>query len=131
VRTRLGVLNDAVLELKTAVIKVVRTSTDEVNRRGGARLAVDLACRVEQADGRVIEARVADLSAGGASLREASGVVSGRVRVSIEGQLLAGEVISRDETGNLRVKFVADATQEKALAALLERVAVQPLAQAA
>jgi methyl-accepting chemotaxis protein len=131
VRTRLGVLNEAVLELKNTVIKVVRTSTDEVNRRGGERLAVDLACRIEQADGRVIEARLADLSTGGASLREVSGAVSGRVRVGVEGQLFAGEVIGRDDVGNLRVKFVADATHDKMLSALLERMAAKRLARAA
>ena len=131
VRARLGVLNDAVHELKTAVIKVVRTSTDEVNRRGGERLAVDLACRVEQAGGRVIEARVGDISTGGASLREASGVVSGRVRLGIEGELFAAEVINRDEVGNLRVKFIEDATQEKMLSALMERMVARPLPRAA
>jgi len=131
VRARLGVLNDAVHELKTAVIKVVRTSTDEVNRRGGERLAVDLACRIEQAGGRVIEARVGDISTGGASLREASGVVSGRVRLGIEGELFAAEVINRDEVGNLRVKFIEDATQEKMLSALMERMVARPLPRAA
>jgi len=52
VRGNASALEDAVAELRHAVIRVVRTSTAEVNRRGAPRHLVDLACRLTAAVAR-------------------------------------------------------------------------------
>ena len=49
VRENAACLNDAVEELRHSVIRVVRTSTAEVDRRNHEDRAVDLACRLSVA----------------------------------------------------------------------------------
>jgi methyl-accepting chemotaxis protein len=58
----------AVSALKRTVVRVVRTSTTEVDRRGGVRFSVDLPGRVRLAGQDTQAARVIDLSEGGAKL---------------------------------------------------------------
>ena len=59
----------AVSALKQGVIRAVRTSTTEVNRRRSDRLPVDLACRLSVPGQPAREARVGDISEGGACVR--------------------------------------------------------------
>ena len=61
-------LNNAVEELKHSVVRVVRTSTADVDRRHDRRYPEDLACQVTVA-GNSSTARIADLSEHGASVR--------------------------------------------------------------
>ena len=65
VRDNAGGLNTAVEELRHSVIRVVRTSTTEVDRRHDRRFPENLACRISIA-GRSSTAHVADLSEHGA-----------------------------------------------------------------
>jgi methyl-accepting chemotaxis protein len=60
-------LNEAVSSLRRLVVRVVRTSTEEVNRRRYPRVAVDQPCNVVLA-GRTHDARLLDLSRGGAAI---------------------------------------------------------------
>jgi methyl-accepting chemotaxis protein len=60
-----GALGVAVTDLKQSVIRVVRTSTAEVDRRAGSRHDVDVACRL-MAGGQTHAARLDNLSEGGA-----------------------------------------------------------------
>ena len=61
-------LSAAVEELKFAVIRTVRSSADEVDRRTFDRYQVDLPCQVETADRTMHPASIVDLSQGGARL---------------------------------------------------------------
>jgi len=70
-------LNDAVEELRHSVIRVVRTSTAEVDRRQAPRHAVDLQCRLNVPGHGELAAWVTDLSAGGAAIRDAPSVPVG------------------------------------------------------
>ena len=67
----IGSLDTAVDELRHSVIRVVRTSTVEIDRRQARRYQLDLPCRLELAGGGVHAARVADLSDGGAMIEAA------------------------------------------------------------
>ncbi len=60
-------LREAVEDLRHAVIRIVRTSAPEADRRGSQRWRVDLPCRLTVGD-QTLEARVTDLSATGAAV---------------------------------------------------------------
>lgn len=78
-------LDTAVGELRHSVIRVVRTSTAEVDRRRDHRYPVDIACRLSIAGGSYT-ARVADLSAHGAYIRDTPSVPHGtRGALAIDG----------------------------------------------
>jgi methyl-accepting chemotaxis protein len=68
VHENVAALNTALGELRHSVIRVVRTSTTEVDRRHDSRYPVDLACRLAIAGGSST-ARVVDLSEHGAHVR--------------------------------------------------------------
>jgi methyl-accepting chemotaxis protein len=70
-------LVSAVSALKQGVIRAVRTSTIEVNRRRWHRLDVDLACRVSVPGQATRTARVSDISEGGACVRGGPALVVG------------------------------------------------------
>jgi len=124
VRENAAALEAAVAELRHAIIRVVRTSTSDVDRRQAPRCPVDLACRVSVAGG-THAARVADLSATGAHLRDAPVLDPGaRGTMSMDG--VAGPVpfIVRnvDDQGALHVAFEVNEAVQQALAALLDRL---------
>jgi methyl-accepting chemotaxis protein len=78
-------LSNAVEELRHSVIRVVRTSTTEVDRRSGERHAVDLPCRVTVA-GQTYAASLADLSGTGAHVRGTNALRPGdRGTLAIDG----------------------------------------------
>jgi methyl-accepting chemotaxis protein len=68
---------DALLSLRKAVNAVVRTSTEDVNRRLHERAKVNVAGRLSIAGRPDIDVRVIDLSAGGAMLEGVSGIPAG------------------------------------------------------
>jgi methyl-accepting chemotaxis protein len=68
VREIAAALNTAVGDLRNSVIRVVRTSTTEVDRRRVVRHQVDLPCRLSVPGQAVSSAHVIDISEGGASL---------------------------------------------------------------
>jgi methyl-accepting chemotaxis protein len=70
VRENAVALDTAVSNLSHSVIRVVRTSTAEADRRADQRYAVDLPCRLS-IDGAMSEAIVANLSVHGAFVRNA------------------------------------------------------------
>jgi methyl-accepting chemotaxis protein len=74
VRENSEALSHAVGELKHSVVRVVRTSSEEVDRRAARRYPTDLAGEVTLADGSVHAVRVSDLSSGGAGLTGAAGL---------------------------------------------------------
>ncbi len=68
VRTNTTVMAGAVGDLRRAVVRAVRTSTPEADRRGEPRAEVDLTCRVRDGGGVEQAAQVVDLSEGGARI---------------------------------------------------------------
>jgi methyl-accepting chemotaxis protein len=131
VRNDTFALNDAVDDLKSAVIRAVRTSSGEVNRRASERFAVDLPCRIEQAGGTLREARVADISVGGALVRGAPGLEGGEARLLIEGHALTANVVRHDGAGTVSFQFVPAEGQVAWLSALIERERHTGVGQAA
>jgi methyl-accepting chemotaxis protein len=124
VRENAAALEVAVTELRHAIIRVVRTSTTDVDRRQAPRYPVDLPCRLSAAGG-MHEARLADLSATGAHLRNAPPLPPGtRGTISLEGVAMpvAFTVRSVDDRGALHVEFAVDDAVRLALSALLDRL---------
>ncbi len=120
VRASSGNLNDAVHALKHTVVRVVRTATEEVNRRVTARSDTDLPCTVVFDRGEAGAGRLRDLSIGGAMILGLTGTVGSRGQASFSGLTLAFVVRGFEDPDKLNIAFEADADQRKPLAALLE-----------
>jgi methyl-accepting chemotaxis protein len=76
VRGTVTEVTQSVTELRSSLVRVVRTSMAEVDRRLAERVAVDLMARAE-IGGRTLDVRLRNLSAGGALLAPAEGLVRG------------------------------------------------------
>ena len=103
-------LNTSVADLRHAVIRVLRTSTTELERRSAVRYDVDMPCRVEFPGVAACPARVTDISAGGASVRGGPQVpdgTHGMLHLLDAGLALPCSVRSRDEN-MLHLMFSAD-----------------------
>nr|WP_294512284.1 methyl-accepting chemotaxis protein [uncultured Rhodopila sp.] len=119
-------LREAVEDLRHAVIRTVRTSAPEADRRGSRRWRVDLPCRLT-IGGQTLDARVMDLSATGAGVRggfPALGIGrSGVLSIDAVGFPLP-VVVRRSEAGVLGLALALDAEAEAPfrarLAALVE-----------
>jgi methyl-accepting chemotaxis protein len=123
VRENAAALESAVADLRHAIIRVVRTSTTDVDRRRAERYPVDMPCRLTVA-GRVHDARLADLSATGANLSEAPPLAPGATgSVAVEGMAMPVLFVVRsiDDRGALHVEFEMDETARLALSVLLDR----------
>ena len=102
VRESAAGLTASMVDLKRAIVSVIRTSTPQVNRRGSERYAVDLACRVSNDGMPSFEARTADLSSGGARIvcdRPATLGTEGQLRLTTIAEPLAFVVKRIDPDG--------------------------------
>jgi methyl-accepting chemotaxis protein len=123
-------LNTAVGELRQSVVRTVRTSVAEVDRRMFRRHAVDLPCRIEVAGQASQTARIVDLSEGGAHL---TGVAAfpvgtpGALRLDRIGVPLPFKVLD-SEGVNVRVAFATEAPELAELRTMLEQMTVRPAA---
>jgi methyl-accepting chemotaxis protein len=77
VRDDTAALNSMVAGLKDAVIRVVRNSSTDVDRRRTVRYSVDLACQVTVSGQREQRARVVNISEGGAMILGALPLTAG------------------------------------------------------
>jgi hypothetical protein len=117
-------LEAAVANLRHAIIRVVRTSTAEVDRRDTPRYQVDLPCRLHVGDA-VHAASLADLSVSGAHVRDAPPLAAGvRGVVALEGVAARVPFVIRnvDDRGGLHVAFEKDADVRAHVTALLDRL---------
>ncbi len=117
------VLDGAVSNLRRAIIRTVRNSTEEVDRRLFKRHAVDLECRVESG-GTVQSARISDISEGGARLTGVTGLsLSGHATARIDGlpAPMRFTVVGSEDDG-LRIVFESDEAGARGLKALLDRL---------
>jgi len=121
---------ESVAALKATVVRVVRHSAREVDRRAEARIALALPVEVE-AGGASFAATTLDLWTGGCALDEAAAALApgSRVRLRFGGVLgglaLGAEVLPRHEgERRVRLRFGAlEPAQQARLAALLPREA--------
>nr|WP_294528960.1 methyl-accepting chemotaxis protein [uncultured Rhodopila sp.] len=119
-------LREAVEDLRHTVIRMVRTSAPEADRRGCRRWRVDLPCRLT-VGGQTLDARVTDLSAAGAGVRgavPAPGIgCRGVLSIDAVGFPLP-MVVRRSEAGVLGLALALDAATDvrfqARLAALVE-----------
>ena len=125
VRDNAASLTRQVEELRHMVIRVVRTSTAEVDRRTSVRQATDLPCRLNVAGG-VQGARVIDVSLGGAAVRDGPALdagTSGTISLDGLGTPVPFSVRARVD-GVPRLAFAADAAARGALRAWLDNLAL-------
>ncbi len=118
----IGSLDTAVDELRHSVIRVVRTSTVEIDRRQGRRYQVNLPCRLELAGGGNHTARVVDLSDGGAMIEAAPQMQvgdRGLLRLDCFSSALPFTVRDAD-AGIAHVVFALDAATAASFHAMLD-----------
>jgi len=120
-------LNTLVGELKRSVIRVVRTSTAEVDRRHSARYPVTLPCRVTVTGLGTQPATVADLSEGGALIRGGPALLPG-ARGTLDVDRIDVKLpfvvrIADHEASHLA--FELDAATASRFAQMLQRVTMQ------
>jgi methyl-accepting chemotaxis protein len=125
VRDNIIALNQVVEELRHSVIRTVRTSTTDVDRRQTPRRPVDLAARLGVAGQDEHVVRLSDLSEGGAHVRNAPVLPAGtRGTLRIDGLGLGLPWVARGTTGDdLHLEFTADDAGRTAVRSLLERLA--------
>ena len=119
-------LNGAVEELKHSVVRVVRTSTAEVDRRCDQRYAADLPCRISIA-GKMTTARIADLSVRGGCVRGGP-----MVPIGMRGSLMMERVdcplpfsVRSVESDALHVEFELDEATTEKFRAIPERLSTR------
>jgi methyl-accepting chemotaxis protein len=120
----IGSLDTAVDELRHSVIRVVRTSTVEIDRRQARRYQVNLPCRLEIAGGGDHAARAADLSDSGAMIEAAPQMQAGdRGVLRLDGFSSALPFTVRNADGGIaRVVFALDEATAASFHAMLDRL---------
>jgi methyl-accepting chemotaxis protein len=120
----IAALKTAVGDLKQSVIRVVRTSTTEVDRRQSARVKTSQACRVSVSGAGSHEARLVDLSEAGAAIRGSASLQAG-ARGTMDvvgiGASLPFAVRSVDAQGNAHLSFSLDEQRTEQVRAFLAR----------
>jgi methyl-accepting chemotaxis protein len=126
-------LSVAVEDLKTAVIRTVRTSAAEVNRRAFQRHGFDLPCQVETPDRAMHPARIVDLSEAGAHIQGTINLTTGargRLHTERAGTPIDFVVASRTPTA-VHVSFPPNEATAAAIRKLLQQPAAQQSRQTA
>ena len=119
-------LEDAVQILRGTVIRVVRTSAEEVNRRMNQRHQVDLPARLCLPDRPERQVRLGDLSLAGAMVLNTDDVALGeQARLIVEGITLDVTFRVSDGKGRSGVSFTPDPETAERLAALIGRLTPQ------
>jgi methyl-accepting chemotaxis protein len=118
-------LDGAANQLKLAVIRIVRTATPEVDRRGTPRYPIDVAGRLSSA-GQTHAVRVSDISEGGANVPGGPNLPQGaRGLLSLDG---VGAAIPCSVVGHrggaLRLAFELDTAGRATLQPFLQRLSL-------
>ena len=120
-------LRDCIDKCRTlhSVIRVVRTSTTEVDRRKAIRHQIDLPCRLNVHGHAAYTARVTDISEGGASIRDGPSLPAGtRAELALDGiGFMLPCVIRAGSDDSLHLMFELDATTRVKFQPVLERPA--------
>jgi methyl-accepting chemotaxis protein len=117
-------LTNLVSDLRRTLVRIIRTSTTEVDRRGGPRYSVDIACRVTMTGQAERTARVVDLSQGGARIEGAGSVpVGSSGTLALDGTETGLPFTVRDNSGGgLGVAFEPGPLAAATLRPVLERL---------
>ena len=123
-------LESAVHDLRQTLIRTIRTSTAEADRRTSRRYAIDIQCRVDLPGLAGQTARVVDVSEGGARVVGLSGMTPGtRGTLRMDGLTVAlaiESLKSADEASHLR--FHANESEQRVLQAFLEKLTLKSAA---
>jgi len=114
VRQAIGAVTSNISDLKELLVRVVRTSTEEADRRQEERYPAQIAAKVHGSRGQIAGA-ITDISTGGAFISGRFDLAPGATAtVEIQGlpDRLAFEVRDRSDSG-LRVKFAFEGSQEQ------------------
>jgi methyl-accepting chemotaxis protein len=125
VRDTAAVLNGAVGELRHSVIRVVRTSTTEVDRRRTAWYQVDLPCRLSGPGQATCNARVANISEGGVAVHGGPSLPPGtRMALHLDNVNFALPcTVSSSDQDMLHLTFELDDATVAKFRPILERLA--------
>ncbi len=120
-------LNGAVSDLRHSVIRVVRTSSAEVDRRQAVRFQVDLPCRLNVPGQAASGARVANISEGGASIRGGPKLAEGtHGELHLDGfGFVLPCVVRGSDDGMLHLVFELDEAEKAKFRPAVERLAQQ------
>ena len=130
VRDDTVVLNVKVGELRHTLVRIVRTSTTDVDRRAHERYAVELQCKVTVAGHAPYAACMADISAGGAALKGGPALAIG-TRGSLTTERISQVLpfVVRAGAGDAtHVRFELETAQLARLAQELGQMALRPAA---
>ena len=124
VHTNAEGLATAVNELRQMVVRVVRTSTTEVDRRRDVRHPTNLPCCIAAAGAAPVAARLVNLSAGGARVEDGPALAAGaRGTLTLDGLGFGLPFTVRvAEGGGLGLTFALEAAQAGSVAAFAERI---------
>jgi hypothetical protein len=123
VRETAGSLESAMAHLRVSMVRVVRLSSKEANRRGEDRIPVELAARLVPDGKRPEDVMVLDLSSHGTRISTSAQLPVGtRGVLTIQGISLPMVVRHVHEHNQLGVAFLPDAAQQRDLDALLTRL---------
>ena len=120
----------AMVDLRQAVIRAVRTSTTEVNRRADPRHELPLPGRLTIPGQGPQPVQVADISMGGARLLAGPSLTAGAgvsLSLDVVGRPLTGTVLAAGTTG-IRLKFTLNAATSDALRQALDGVTARKAA---
>jgi methyl-accepting chemotaxis protein len=132
IRQEASGLAAAVLSLQQRVVRTIRGSADEANRRQHPRYAMDRTATLQIEGQAPATVRLLDLSEGGAMICAAPDLAAGRVgRLGIDGVGVTLPFIvrgqgARPEGTVLHLMFTLDAKQQDAISGVPERLAAQP-----
>ncbi len=98
----------AIEALRGTIVRVVRTSTSDAERRSSPRITVDEPCTVQSTGGSVRTGRLRDISPGGAWIGGLGGDFGGQGTIKLaRGDARAEFVVrSREKSGDLHVEFL-------------------------
>ena len=117
-----GALEKAVQALRHTVIRVVRTSTEDVDRRAHARIIVNLGGQLTLPGRPPVSVQIADISPGGAMLLSCPRAQAGTAaRLSIERETFE-ITLSRPHEHGVGATFAADVQTQARVSALVDRV---------
>ena len=98
-----GDIAESISQLRQILVRLVRTSTAETNRRMFERVAVDTPCQIT-VGGTASPAKIRDISEGGAFVEGAEGTIGTQGSLSVAGSQV--EVVARSAApGKLHVMF--------------------------
>jgi len=114
-------LQSAVVGLRTAVNRAVRTSSKQVNRRMDPRIEVRMPARLSLMGGLPVQVEVVDISQRGAQLTGAPSTKEGTTgKLNLDGMDLPVTVVKAREAGDLGVSFNLSEAQSDKLEMMLQ-----------